>query len=89
VSRTVKRIFKRFHESGLLIDHKPEDYEFYRHSVTRTDREAGAMLWSMIHKRSHGPIITSMFSVNECTAGCVEECRGFWSVNEVEIQPKY
>lgn len=88
MSRTIKRIFRRLHEAGILLGEKPEDYTFHRHYPSQSEREAGAMLWSII-RRDCGLAVTSMFSVADCTKEPVELCRSPWGAsNEKEIIPK-
>ena len=89
MSRTVRGLFRRLHDAGLLLDEDPGDYEFYSHRLRSCDREAGAMRWSMFRKDCRGQTVTSMYPVKDCISGPVKECKflGVIQGSEIEIQP--
>ena len=87
--RTTERIFKRLHADGLLTDHFPEDYKFYRHDVKRYDLEAGAMRWSMLPRdpqRITGPTITSHYTVNDICRSPVQRYTDLAGVHQGDFE---
>lgn len=88
MSRTVKGIFKRLHEAGIAVNQKPEDYIFFSHRLSMSDREVGAYRWAMEPKKGVcGPTIVSSFTSRECIAAPIRQFRQPYHTSEIEIVP--